>query len=54
MVELWSNHKKKQDYIIDIQNIQLDFQKWCSSLVFVIEGFLCRRTNKEAIFMYIY
>ena len=27
MVELWSNHKKKQDYIIDIQNIQLDFQK---------------------------
>ena len=22
MVELWSNHKKKQDYIIDIQNIQ--------------------------------
>lgn len=28
MVELWSNHKKKQDYIIDIQNIQLDFQKY--------------------------
>jgi hypothetical protein len=27
MVELWSNHKKKQDYIIDTQNIQLDFQK---------------------------
>jgi hypothetical protein len=27
MVELLSNHKKKQDYIIDIQNIQLDFQK---------------------------
>ncbi len=27
MVELWSNHKKKQDYIIDIQNIQLDFRK---------------------------
>ena len=27
MLELWWNHKKKQDYIIDIQNIQLDFQK---------------------------
>ena len=25
MVELWSNHKKKQDYIIDIQNIQAIF-----------------------------
>lgn len=48
MVELWSNHKKKQDYIIDIQNIQLDFQN-VSSLVFVLKWLPRRRTNKEAI-----
>ena len=38
MVELWSNHKKKQDYIIDIQNIQLDFQK-CVRIILMLQRY---------------
>jgi|GEM_PF-5713763 hypothetical protein len=45
MVELWSNHKKKQDYIIDIQNIQLDFQK----CVLFIHFLLFFRENSKKV-----